>query len=120
MANLLYGNSILVTEDVILSTHHSSCNDTTSDMSDDVSLVHRVQNDDATAFDILVNKYRTRLFSVIYNMTSNKEDAFDLTQDVFIKAFSSIKEFRQESAFSTWLVRIAYTTAINSKKRKKI
>ncbi len=51
---------------------------------------------------------------------SNAQDVEDFVQDVFIKAFSSIKEFRQESAFSTWLVRIAYTTAINSKKRKKI
>lgn len=110
----------MVTEDVILSTHHSSCNDTTSDMSDDVSLVHRVQNDDATAFDILVNKYRTRLFSVIYNMTSNKEDAFDLTQDVFIKAYRGIKNFNQKSSFFSWIYRIAINTALSHIKKTKL
>ncbi len=110
----------MITEDVILSSPASSCKDTTLDLSDDVALVRRVQDDDATAFDILVNKYRSRLFSVIYNMTSNKEDAFDLTQDVFIKAYRGIKNFNQKSSFFSWIYRIAINASLSHIKRTKL
>lgn len=110
----------MITKDVILSSPASSCNDTALDLSDDVALVRRVQNDDATAFDILVNKYRSRLFSVIYNMTSNKEDAFDLTQDVFIKAYRGIKNFNQKSSFFSWIYRIAINASLSHIKRTRL
>lgn len=120
MANLLYCDQTLITKDIILSSPTSSCKDTTSDLSDDVALVRRVQNDDATAFDILVNKYRSRLFSVIYNMTSNKEDAFDLTQDVFIKAYRGVKNFNQKSSFFSWIYRIAINASLSHIKRTRL
>ena len=80
---------------------------------EDIQLVERVRAHDTEAFDILVNKYRERLYSVIYNMISNKEDALDLTQDSFIKAFQSINKFHGRSAFYTWLYRIAVNTALS-------
>lgn len=110
----------MITEDVILSSHTASCKDATFDISDDVALVNRVQNDDATAFDILVNKYRSRLFSVIYNMTSNKDDAFDITQDVFIKAYRGIKNFNKKSSFFSWIYRIAINASLSHIKRTKL
>jgi len=85
----------------------------------DQVLVSRVQNGDVGAFDHLVRKYRERLFGIIYNLTSNREDAADLTQEAFIKAFSSINRFQGKSAFFTWLYRIGVNTALSHLKRNR-
>jgi len=85
----------------------------------DKILVQRVQNGDVAAFDTLVRKYRERLYGIIYNLTSNREDAADLTQDAFIKAFSSINRFQGKSAFFTWLYRIGVNTALSHLKRNR-
>ena len=86
----------------------------------DVAIVRRVQNGDVTAFDQLVLKYRERLFGIIYNLTSNREDASDLAQEAFIKAFTSIKHFQEKSSFFTWLYRIAINTALSHIKRNRM
>ena len=85
----------------------------------DAVVVQRVQNGDVAAFDILVRKYRERLYGIIYNLTSNREDAADLTQEAFIKAFSSINRFKGKSAFFTWLYRIGVNTALSHLKRNR-
>jgi RNA polymerase sigma-70 factor (ECF subfamily) len=85
----------------------------------DQVLVSRVQNGEVAAFDILVRKYRERLYGIIYNLTSNREDAADLTQEAFIKAFSSINRFQGKSAFFTWLYRIGVNTALSHLKRNR-
>ena len=85
----------------------------------DAVIVERVQNGDVAAFDILVRKYRERLYGIIYNLTSNREDAADLTQEAFIKAFSSINRFKGKSAFFTWLYRIRVNTALSHMKRNR-
>ncbi|MDR3273826.1 MAG: sigma-70 family RNA polymerase sigma factor [Puniceicoccales bacterium] len=87
---------------------------------DDAKLVERVRDHDTAAFDILVKKYRGRLYSVIYNLTSNKDDAFDLTQDVLIKTFRSIDKFNGKSTFFTWLYRIAVNTAISFIRKNRL
>lgn len=97
----------------------SVTSETISERDADQLLVERVQEGDVAAFDQLVRKYRERLFSIIYNMTSNREDAADLTQDSFIKAFSSINRFRGKSAFFTWLYRIAVNTTLSHLKRNR-
>jgi RNA polymerase sigma-70 factor (ECF subfamily) len=66
---------------------------------EDLCLINRIKANDSTAFDALVKKYRERLFSVVHNMTSNRDDAFDITQEVFIKAFRGIKNFNGKSVF---------------------
>lgn len=86
----------------------------------DHALVSRVQSGDVVAFDQLVRKYRERIYSVIYNMTSNREDASDLTQDTFIKAFSSINRFRGKSSFFTWIYRIAVNTTLSHLKKHRM
>ncbi|HCR37218.1 MAG TPA: RNA polymerase subunit sigma-24 [Opitutae bacterium] len=90
-----------------------------SDRDADLALVHRVQSGDVAAFDVLVRKYRERLYAIIYNLTSNREDAADLTQDAFVKAFQSIRRFRGKSAFFTWLYRIGINTTLNYLKKNK-
>jgi RNA polymerase sigma-70 factor (ECF subfamily) len=87
---------------------------------EDSLLVERIRADDAVAFNALVKKYRERLFSVIYNMTSNRDDAFDLTQDVFLRAYRGIKGFNGKSAFFTWLYRIAVNVAITHIKKNRV
>lgn len=82
-------------------------------------IVERVQGGDVGAYDILVHKYRERLYSVVYNLTSNREDALDLTQEAFIKAFQSINRFRGNSSFYTWIYRIAVNNTLSHLKKYK-
>ncbi len=86
----------------------------------DFEVVKRVQAGDVAAFDQLIRKYRERLFGVVYNLTSNREDTADLVQDAFIKAFQSINRFQGQSAFFTWLYRIAVNTALSHLRKNKL
>ncbi len=86
----------------------------------DALLVERVKAGDMAAFDTLTRKYRGRIFSVVYNMLANREDAMDIVQDAFIKAFSSIGSFRGSSSFYTWLYRIAVNMSISFLKRARL
>lgn len=90
-----------------------------SDRDLDWAIVQRVQNGEVSAFNQLVQKYRQPLFSTIYNMTGNREDASDIAQEVFIKAFQSIRRFRGQASFYTWLYRIAVNSSITFIKRAK-
>lgn len=87
---------------------------------DDLAIVNRVQAGDVDAFDDLIKKYRERVYSVIYNLTSNREDASDLAQDTFIKAFQSINRFKGKSSFFTWLYRIALNTTLTHLRKNKL
>ena len=109
--------SVSKSVDSALPVQADSAGDSAAD-SDQV-LVSRVQGGDVAAFDTLVRKYRERLYGIIYNLTSNREDAADLTQEAFIKAFSSINRFKGKSAFFTWLYRIGVNTALSHLKRNR-
>lgn len=86
----------------------------------DFAIVQKVQGGDVDAFDELILKYRERIFSVVYNLTSNREDASDLTQDAFIKAFQSVGRFKGKSSFFTWLYRIALNTTLTHLRKNKL
>ena len=86
----------------------------------DLILVHRVQAGEVECFEALITKYRERIWGIIYHMTSNREDAADLTQDTFIKAFQSINRFQGQSAFFTWLYRIAVNSTLNHLQKSKL
>lgn len=86
---------------------------------DDETLVARVQRGEAAAFDVLVERYKERLYATVYHMTSNHEDANDLVQEAFIKAYKSLKGFRGRSSFYTWVYRIAVNRTINFLKRRR-
>ena len=87
---------------------------------DDLQLVARSQAGDTAAFSELVTRYRSRAFSMIYQMTRNEQDAWDLAQDGFVKAWKSIGRFRGQSSFYTWLYRILMNVTIDSLRRKHI
>jgi RNA polymerase sigma factor (sigma-70 family) len=82
-------------------------------------LVRRAREGDLTAYDELVKRYQERIYATIYHMTANHEDANDLAQDSFIKAFSALKSFKGGSSFYTWLYRIAVNKTINFLKQRK-
>ena len=82
-------------------------------------LVSRAIDGDFDAFDQIMLLYRERLYGVIYNMTFNHEDAADLTQESFVKAFRSLSKFKRKSSFFTWLYRIGVNLTLTHLKRKK-
>src|ERR1700756_2601459 len=87
---------------------------------DDIALVRRCQKGDALAFEQLVIKYRSKVFSMIYGMVQNEQDAWDLAQEGFLKAWKSIHRFKGNSSFYTWLYRIMTNVTIDSLRRRGI
>lgn len=83
----------------------------------DVQLVQRSQEGDTEAFGILVDRYKERVYRTIYQMTSHHEDADDLVQEAFIRAYRSIGKFQGKSSFYTWIYRIAVNLTLNHLKR---
>jgi RNA polymerase sigma-70 factor, ECF subfamily len=86
----------------------------------ELDLVKRCQAGEADAFDELVVRYRTRIFGMIYNMVHNEQDAWDLAQDSFVKAWKSMKRFRGQSSFYTWMYRIVMNVTIDWLRKKQI
>ena len=86
----------------------------------ELDLVKRCQKGDSGAFDELVTRYRTRVFGMVYNMVHNEQDAWDLAQDSFLKAWKSIGRFRGKSSFYTWLYRIVMNVTIDWVRKKQI
>lgn len=81
--------------------------------------IDKVINGDASAFAYLVDNYKNMVFSLAYKMTKNKEEAEEVSQDTFIKAFKNLSNFKGDSKFSTWLYRICYHTTLDAIKKNK-
>jgi RNA polymerase sigma-70 factor, ECF subfamily len=79
----------------------------------DAELLIAVKNGDQTAYKGLVEKYQNRVYAMVYGMVRNREDARDITQDAFVKAYNNLESFRLEASFYTWLYRIAMNLAID-------
>jgi RNA polymerase sigma-70 factor (ECF subfamily) len=86
---------------------------TSKETDPDFTLVERYANGDMTAFDELMIRYERQIYRLCYRFTSNADDARDLAQDVFIKAFEHLADFRKESSLKTWLYRVATNHCIN-------
>jgi RNA polymerase sigma-70 factor (ECF subfamily) len=86
----------------------------------DSNLVREAQAGAPEAFGELARRYQDRIYSVISGMVADPEDALDLTQETFVKAYTALSRFRQEAGFYTWLYRIAVHRCIDySRKRKR-
>ena len=92
--------------------------ETREEVPEDV-LVRRSRHGDLKAYDELVKRYQERIYATIYHMTSNHEDANDLAQESFIKAYQALHSFKGGSSFYTWLYRIAVNKTINFLKQRK-
>lgn len=86
---------------------------------EEIHIIERIKKGEHALFDILVHEYSPKILSVVIGITGIKEDAEEVAQDVFVKAFFSINKFRGESSFSTWLFRIAYNMAISSIRKRR-
>jgi len=86
---------------------------------EDAALVAGAKTGDARAFELLVQRHEGKIFSLAYRMTRNREDAEDVVQQSFQKAFIHLKKFEGESLFSTWLTRIAINEALMLLRRKR-
>ena len=83
------------------------------------NLVKSAKSGDLEAFDSLTLMFRERLYGVIYNMTFNHDDAADLTQESFVKAFRSLSKFKEKSSFFTWIYRIGVNLTLSHLHKKK-
>jgi RNA polymerase sigma factor (sigma-70 family) len=86
---------------------------------DEMKLVKLAQGGDLSAYDELVKRYQERIYATVYHMTANHEDANDLAQEAFIKAFQALRSFKGGSSFYTWVYRIAVNKTINFLKQRK-
>jgi len=85
----------------------------------DEELVSRARHGETRAFDALILKYGDKLYGLVYNMTNHKEDTHDLLQDIFAKAYQSLKNFKGHSTFYTWIYQIAVNQTLNFLKKRK-
>jgi RNA polymerase sigma-70 factor, ECF subfamily len=86
----------------------------------DLELVRLAQGGDLRAFDALVTKYRARIYSMTYHLVQNETDAWDLSQEAFIKAWRALASFKGESSFYTWLYRIAHNCGYDWLRKRKV
>ncbi len=87
-------------------------------MNQEVMLIERARQGEKTAFRELVERYKKRIYYLSLDLTGNHHDAEDLSQEVFIKAYRSLKNFRGDAKFSSWLYRIAVNTCISQSRKK--
>ncbi|AYB34910.1 RNA polymerase sigma factor [Chryseolinea soli] len=83
-------------------------------------IIERAIGGDPEAYRLLLNKYKTYAFSIAVKIVKNKEDAEEVVQDSFVKAFKALRNFNGSGKFSTWLYKIVYNTALTRIRNKKI
>ena len=86
----------------------------------DTEIISRVLQREQTAFSQIVERYQNYVFSLVLRFVENREDAEEIAQDVFVKAYRSLADFRGESKFSTWLFTIARTSCISFLRKRKL
>jgi RNA polymerase sigma-70 factor (ECF subfamily) len=88
-------------------------------ISDELKLVRAAKAGDISAFEQLVHRYDRNVFRIAQHITQNREDAEDVVQDAFLKAYENLKNFQEQSKFYTWLVRIAVNEALMRLRRRR-
>ena len=87
---------------------------------DDIELVAQCQAGETAAFDLLVERHRRQVYQLCYRFAGNHEDASDLAQDTFLRAYRALGTFKGNSAFGTWLYRVAVNVCLNRKAGKRL
>jgi RNA polymerase sigma factor (sigma-70 family) len=87
---------------------------------DDNFYIDRILNGEVAAYASLVEKHKELVFSIALKILNNREDAEEVAQDAFVKAYQSLKSFERKSKFSTWLYRIVYNAAVSRTRKKKM
>jgi len=91
-----------------------------TDVAEEIDLIHKFLNGEQWAFDRLMNTYQKIVYRIALGMVGDHDEAADITQEVFIRVFRSLKYFKFEAAFGTWLHRIAVNHSISHIRRKKL
>ena len=86
---------------------------------EDREIIERVLGGDNNAFGLLVEKYQTKVYNLALRMSGNEDDAFDLSQEAFLRAWRSLSSFQFESAFSTWLFRLSSNICLDFLRAQK-
>ena len=97
----------------------TAASDSGGDAAEERALVSRAQAGEMNAYDELVRRHQERVYATIYHMTSHHEDAADLAQETFVKAYRALKSFKGDSSFFTWLYRIAVNRTLNFLKQRR-
>ena len=84
----------------------------------EIDLIRRARLEDTSAYEELVRRYYGKIYGLVYGMVSNREDAEDVTQEVFVKAWKALGHFREQSSFYTWIYRIAINRTVNFRKKR--
>jgi RNA polymerase sigma-70 factor (ECF subfamily) len=100
-------------------TANSAQSGAAEEASTDLELVHATKNGDISAFEQLVERYDARLLRIAHNVTHNREDAQDAVQETFLKAFQHLDGFREDSKFSTWLIRITVNQSLMKLRKQR-
>lgn len=86
----------------------------------DTELIHETVAGNLQSYDTLMTRYQDNVYSIAFSFGKNKENALDITQDVFLKVYKKLNSFKENSSFKTWVSKVAYNESINwSKKNKK-
>src|SRR5437868_7020622 len=91
----------------------------TTTENDDLVWVHACKRGDVAAFEELVKKYDRKLFRIVQHLTHNREDAEDVVQEAFLKAFQHLDQFQENAKFSTWLIRIAMNQSLMMLRKRR-
>jgi len=86
----------------------------------DLALIKKIIKGDARAFGILIDRHQEFVYTIVFRILKTKEDAEEITQDVFIKIYKSLSTFKLESKFTTWLYTIAYRMAISRLRKQQV
>ena len=89
------------------------------ELSDDNYFIEKIQMGEPEYFSRILDKYSKQVFALVVRIVDNREDAEELTQDIFMKVFHALSSFQGKSSFSTWLYKIAYNTAISATRKKQ-
>ena len=108
-----YVSFFFVTEDEFVS---SKLQMTTNN---DQIIINQIIEGDTNVFSVLVNRYKELVFTLALRMMKNREEAEEVSQDTFIKAFKSLHKYKGDSKFSTWIYRVAYNTCLDRIKKNK-
>ena len=90
------------------------------DQEDDLWYIVKVLDGDSSYYSFLVEKYESKAYTLALRIVRNEEDAQEVSQDAFLKAFKSLSKFKREASFSSWLYRIVYNTSLSRIKKKQI
>ena len=86
---------------------------------DDGDLLEKFKKGDTRAFELILKKYKDRVYNTVYSILGNVREVDDVAQEVFIEAYKSLKSFRGDSAFSTWIYRVAVNKSLDELRKRK-